>query len=44
MELQLGTPWPLPQVEVKATLAHKFELIGKIVHLSLINHFNGKVL
>ncbi|KAJ8616087.1 hypothetical protein MRB53_035459 [Persea americana] len=28
VELQLGTPWPLPQVEVKATLAHKFELIG----------------
>ncbi|KAL4191905.1 hypothetical protein AMTRI_Chr06g191330 [Amborella trichopoda] len=28
VELQLGTPWPLPPVEVTATLAHKFELIG----------------
>lgn len=28
VELQLGTPWPLPPVEAVATLAHKFELIG----------------
>lgn len=28
MELQLGAPWPLPPVEVTATLAHKFELTG----------------
>ncbi|XP_015866543.3 plastid-lipid-associated protein 6, chloroplastic [Ziziphus jujuba] len=28
VELELGTPWPLPQIEVTATLAHKFELIG----------------
>ncbi|XP_042513817.1 plastid-lipid-associated protein 6, chloroplastic [Macadamia integrifolia] len=28
VELQLGTPWPIPPVEVTATLAHKFELIG----------------
>lgn len=28
VELQLGTPWPLPPVETVATLAHKFELIG----------------
>ncbi|XP_028769611.1 plastid-lipid-associated protein 6, chloroplastic-like [Neltuma alba] len=28
VELQLGAPWPLPPVEVTATLAHKFELIG----------------
>ncbi|CAK9138017.1 unnamed protein product [Ilex paraguariensis] len=27
-ELQLGTPWPLPPVEVTATLAHKFEVLG----------------
>ncbi|CAN1180770.1 Plastid-lipid-associated protein 6, chloroplastic [Linum perenne] len=27
-ELQLGTPWPLPPVELTANLAHKFELIG----------------
>ncbi|KAF7837447.1 putative plastid-lipid-associated protein 6, chloroplastic [Senna tora] len=27
-EVQLGAPWPLPPVEVTATLAHKFELIG----------------
>lgn len=27
-ELGLGVPWPLPPVEVTATLAHKFELIG----------------
>lgn len=27
-ELELGVPWPLPPVEVTATLAHKFELIG----------------
>jgi len=29
VELQLGAPWPLPPVEVTATLAHKFELIGR---------------
>ncbi|KAG9445777.1 hypothetical protein H6P81_011905 [Aristolochia fimbriata] len=28
VELELGTPWPLPPVEVTATLAHKFELLG----------------
>ncbi|KAI3746716.1 hypothetical protein L6452_09155 [Arctium lappa] len=28
VELQLGTPWPLQPVEVTATLAHKFEIIG----------------
>ncbi|XP_043693588.1 plastid-lipid-associated protein 6, chloroplastic [Telopea speciosissima] len=28
VELQLGTPWPIPPVEVTATLAHKFEIIG----------------
>ncbi|XVF38494.1 hypothetical protein REPUB_Repub20aG0106900 [Reevesia pubescens] len=28
VELELGTPWPLPPLEVTATLAHKFELLG----------------
>ncbi|KAL3642068.1 Plastid-lipid-associated protein 6, chloroplastic [Castilleja foliolosa] len=28
VELELGVPWPLPPLEVTATLAHKFELIG----------------
>ncbi|XP_011029792.1 PREDICTED: probable plastid-lipid-associated protein 6, chloroplastic [Populus euphratica] len=28
VELELGAPWPLQPVEVTATLAHKFELIG----------------
>ncbi|XP_054805794.1 plastid-lipid-associated protein 6, chloroplastic [Prosopis cineraria] len=28
VELQLGVPWPLPPIEVTATLAHKFELVG----------------
>ncbi|MCD7468222.1 Plastid-lipid-associated protein 6, chloroplastic [Datura stramonium] len=28
VELELGAPWPFPPVEVTATLAHKFELIG----------------
>lgn len=28
VELQLGAPWPLPPLEVIATLAHKFEVIG----------------
>ncbi|KAF3791531.1 putative plastid-lipid-associated protein 6 [Nymphaea thermarum] len=28
VELQIGTPWPIPPFEVTATLAHKFELIG----------------
>ncbi|OVA02357.1 Plastid lipid-associated protein/fibrillin conserved domain [Macleaya cordata] len=28
VELQLGAPWPLPPIEVTATLAHKFELTG----------------
>ncbi|XP_020205916.1 plastid-lipid-associated protein 6, chloroplastic [Cajanus cajan] len=28
VELQLGAPWPLPPLEVTATLAHKFEIIG----------------
>ncbi|GAB4850873.1 Plastid-lipid-associated protein 6, chloroplastic [Ancistrocladus abbreviatus] len=27
VELELGAPWPLPPIEVTATLAHKFELI-----------------
>ena len=28
VELRLGAPWPIPPVELTATLAHKFELIG----------------
>ncbi|KAK1390672.1 putative plastid-lipid-associated protein 6, chloroplastic [Heracleum sosnowskyi] len=28
VELELGAPWPLPPVEVTATLAHKFEITG----------------
>ncbi|KAJ3693158.1 hypothetical protein LUZ60_012253 [Juncus effusus] len=28
VELQLGTPWPIPPAEAVATLAHKFEIIG----------------
>ncbi|KAK6122731.1 hypothetical protein DH2020_019797 [Rehmannia glutinosa] len=28
VELELGAPWPLPPIEVTATLSHKFELIG----------------
>ncbi|WOH08598.1 hypothetical protein DCAR_0728042 [Daucus carota subsp. sativus] len=28
VELELGAPWPIPPVEVTATLAHKFELTG----------------
>nr|GMD80916.1 plastid-lipid-associated protein 6, chloroplastic [Ipomoea batatas] len=28
VELELGAPWPLPPLDVTATLAHKFELIG----------------
>ncbi|XP_047316880.1 plastid-lipid-associated protein 6, chloroplastic [Impatiens glandulifera] len=28
VELELGAPWPLPPVELTATLAHKFELVG----------------
>ncbi|KAG0494083.1 hypothetical protein HPP92_005077 [Vanilla planifolia] len=28
VELQFGTPWPLPPIGATATLAHKFELIG----------------
>ncbi|KAF9608176.1 hypothetical protein IFM89_007562 [Coptis chinensis] len=31
VELQLGTLWPFPPIEVTATLAHKFELIGSAV-------------
>ncbi|KAJ0963715.1 hypothetical protein J5N97_028837 [Dioscorea zingiberensis] len=27
-ELQLGAPWPLPPLELTATLSHKFELTG----------------
>lgn len=29
VNLQIGTPWPLPQIEVIATLAHSFELLGR---------------
>lgn len=29
VELELGAPWPLQPIEVTATLAHKFEIIGK---------------
>ncbi|KAL4578505.1 hypothetical protein LXL04_014628 [Taraxacum kok-saghyz] len=28
VELELGAPWPLEPVEVTATLAHRFEIIG----------------
>ncbi|KAF9677743.1 hypothetical protein SADUNF_Sadunf08G0139100 [Salix dunnii] len=28
VELELGAPWPLQPVELTATLAHKFELVG----------------
>uniref|UniRef100_J3N9E8 Plastid lipid-associated protein/fibrillin conserved domain-containing protein n=1 Tax=Oryza brachyantha TaxID=4533 RepID=J3N9E8_ORYBR len=28
VEVELGAPWPLPPVELTATLAHKFEIIG----------------
>lgn len=28
VELEVGAPWPLPPLQVTATLAHKFELIG----------------
>ncbi|XP_027365818.1 plastid-lipid-associated protein 6, chloroplastic [Abrus precatorius] len=28
VDLRLGAPWPLPPLELTATLAHKFELIG----------------
>lgn len=28
VELQLGAPWPLPPLDVTATLAHKFEITG----------------
>lgn len=31
VELQFGTPWPLQQIEAEATLAHKFEIIGKFI-------------
>lgn len=31
VELRVGTPWPLPPLEVTATLAHTFELIGDAV-------------
>lgn len=27
-EVEIGAPWPFPPVEVTATLAHKFELLG----------------
>ena len=29
VELELGAPWPLPPVELTATLAHKFEITGE---------------
>ncbi|KAF5768165.1 putative plastid-lipid-associated protein [Helianthus annuus] len=28
VELELGAPWPLQPIEVTATLAHKFEIVG----------------
>ncbi|XP_062109362.1 plastid-lipid-associated protein 6, chloroplastic [Humulus lupulus] len=28
VDLELGAPWPLPPIEVTATLAHKFEFTG----------------
>nr|AAR26484.1 harpin binding protein 1 [Oryza sativa Indica Group] len=28
VDVELGAPWPLPPVELTATLAHKFEIIG----------------
>lgn len=34
VELELGAPWPLPPIEVTATLAHTFELIGMFLSKS----------
>lgn len=31
VELQLGTPWPFPPIQLTATLAHKFEILGKFL-------------
>ncbi|KAK1292240.1 hypothetical protein QJS10_CPB17g01309 [Acorus calamus] len=28
VELQFGTPWPIPPIEATATLSHKFDVIG----------------
>ncbi|CAH2041438.1 unnamed protein product [Thlaspi arvense] len=28
VELELGTPWPFPPIQLTATLAHKFEILG----------------
>lgn len=38
VELQFGTPWPIPPIEATATLAHKFEVIGEYLSsLALVN-------
>uniref|UniRef100_I1PTI1 Plastid lipid-associated protein/fibrillin conserved domain-containing protein n=1 Tax=Oryza glaberrima TaxID=4538 RepID=I1PTI1_ORYGL len=30
VDVELGGPWPLPPMELTATLAHKFGIIGKV--------------
>ncbi|PKU81592.1 putative plastid-lipid-associated protein 6, chloroplastic [Dendrobium catenatum] len=39
VELQFGTPWPFPQIEATATLAHKFELIGQLAYATPTNSY-----
>eukprot|EP00252_Welwitschia_mirabilis_P003257 TRINITY_DN13350_c0_g1_i1.p1 TRINITY_DN13350_c0_g1~~TRINITY_DN13350_c0_g1_i1.p1 ORF type:complete len:265 (-),score=40.23 TRINITY_DN13350_c0_g1_i1:341-1135(-) len=29
VNLRIGTPWPFPEIEVTATLAHRFEVLGR---------------
>lgn len=39
VELELGAPWPFPPLDVTATLAHKFELIGwYLLHRAVLLH------
>lgn len=37
VELRLGVlPWPLPSVEVTATLAHTFEVLGETLSCTVL--------
>jgi hypothetical protein len=37
VDVELGAPWPLPPVELTATLAHKFEIIGESLFPLLVS-------
>lgn len=43
VDLNIPTPWPLPTIQVTATLAHSFELTGKqALWLGVVPNFDDE--